>query len=97
MATKVVNKNRVKYDVDITRKGKWGTPFIIGVHGNRQEVIQLYREWIVTQQELMNAILSELYDKKLGCVCNPDDCHGDVLKELADKLYLEKFNGIWHI
>ena len=27
----------------------------------------------------------ELRDKKLGCFCKPDNCHGDVIKEWLDK------------
>lgn len=53
------------------------------VVANREEAIRHYREWIVTQPELM-AALPELRGKVLGCWCAPLACHGDVLVELAN-------------
>jgi hypothetical protein len=87
----VVHVSRSKYDVYIGRclcpitdqPSKWGSPFIIGPDGTRSEVIRKYREWIVTQPELM-AALPELRDRVLGCWCRPKRCHGDVLVELAN-------------
>lgn len=66
----------------------WGNPFVIGVHGTRDEVKTQYRAWLPTQPALM-ARLHELRGQTLGCWCktrkNPDAwCHGDVLAELAD-------------
>lgn len=69
--------------VFIGRPTKWGNPFYVGKHGNRHEVIQMYREWIVLQPELM-AALGELKGKNLVCFCAPKACHGDVLLELAN-------------
>ena len=85
--TKVVNKYKhtpTPNDVYIGRGSKWGNPFKIGQHGTRSEVIQKYREYIVENQKLM-ASLHELKGKTLVCFCKPQACHGDVLKELADK------------
>lgn len=90
--TKVVHCKREDYDVYIgrgrcprTRKlGIWGNPFSIGRDGNREEVIEKYRKWIMTQQHLLDRI-HELKNKRLGCWCAPQACHGDVLKELADE------------
>ncbi len=81
--TKVVHCLKESFDVLITRPGIWGNPFIIGRDGNREEVIQKYREWIVQQPDLM-AALPTLADKRLGCYCKPYKCHGDVLVELLD-------------
>lgn len=81
--TRVVNKRREAYDVDITREGPWGNPFAIGTHGNRREVIDQYRAWIRTQPDLL-AALPSLRGKRLGCVCKPKACHGDVLVELIE-------------
>ncbi len=85
MATTVVHCKRDTYDVYIGRGGDWGNPFRIGPDGTRAEVIANYRTWIVTQPDLM-ARLPELRGKVLGCWCAPQDCHGHVLAELADKL-----------
>lgn len=84
--TKVVHCKKDKFDVYIGRPGKWGNPFVVGKHGNREEVIQKYREWITqgNGQHLL-ADLYELRGKTLGCWCHPKACHGDVLCELVDK------------
>lgn len=81
--TRVVNKIRAFYDVDISRAGQWGNPFRIGADGTRAEVIEKYREWVVTQPYLMNQ-LPMLKGKRLGCYCHPLSCHGDVLVALVE-------------
>lgn len=67
----------------IGRPSKWGNPFVIGQDGNREEVVQKYREWIVTQSHLMKS-LEEIRGHNLRCWCAPLACHGDVLLELAN-------------
>ena len=81
--TTVVNMKHDFYDVNITRRGQFGNPFIIGRDGTRKEVIEKYRDWIMTQPQLL-AQLPMLRGKRLGCLCVPLPCHGDVLKELVD-------------
>ena len=58
-------------------------PFKIGIDGTRTEVIEKYRQWLYTQEELITSI-PELRRKRLGCYCHPKACHGDVLAELAN-------------
>lgn len=70
-------------DVYIGRPSKWGNPFIIGKHGDRQTVIDLYREYLLGTPELLGA-LGELRGKRLGCHCWPQACHGQVLVELVE-------------
>ena len=81
--TFVVHCKDEPYDVYIGRPSKWANPFVIGVDGNRAEVIAQYEDWIKTQPELM-ASLHELKDKSLGCWCWPLPCHGEVLVKLVD-------------
>ena len=52
----VVHCKRDKYDVYIGRPSKWGNPYEIGVDGSRKEVIEKYKAWIVTQEDLMNSL-----------------------------------------
>lgn len=78
----VVHCKRARYDVYIGRPSKWGNPFEIGKDGNREEVIEKYRNWIETQPHLLLA-LHELKGKVLGCWCAPNACHGEVLVEYA--------------
>lgn len=82
---RVVHCKKSQFDVYIGRPSKWGNPFEIGRDGTRQEVIDKYREWIMTQPNLMES-LNELSGKTLGCWCAPKSCHGDILSELVDKL-----------
>lgn len=79
----VVHCKKSSYDVYIGRPSKWGNPFMIGRDGNRMEVIQKYRAWLMNRQDLIDA-LPELKGKILGCWCSPQACHGDVLAELAN-------------
>jgi len=53
----------------------------MGRDGDRDEVITKYERWIVTQDDLMEA-LGELQGKVLGCWCHPKPCHGDILIKL---------------
>lgn len=83
--SKVVHCKRDPYDVYIGRPSKWGNPFVVGRDGTREEVIELYEEWIKNQPELIEAARRELPDKVLGCWCAPKACHGEVLVKLAKK------------
>jgi hypothetical protein len=55
----------------------------MGRDGDRTEVIQKYRNWILTQPDLL-IDLHELEDKTLGCWCHPKACHGDVLAQMVN-------------
>ena len=88
--TTVVHCKRSEYDVYIGRPSKWGNPFSHLPNtlaefrvATREESIAKYREWILTQPQLL-ASLHELKDKCLGCWCRPKTCHGDVLIELLE-------------
>jgi len=83
--TKVVHCKKHHYDVYIGRPSKWGNPFAIGKDGNRQEVIDKYREWLLNNDELLLDIL-ELDGKVLGCWCAPKACHGDVIIEVIEEI-----------
>lgn len=83
MLTKVVHSKKAPYDVYIGRPSKWGNPFTIGKDGTREEVVEKYLTWVLTQPDLM-ADVHTLHGKTLGCWCAPQMCHGDVLAELAE-------------
>ena len=70
-------------------ESKWKNPFVEDKDGTREEVVQMHKDWIVTQPELM-AALHEIKGKVLGCYCHPLACHGHYLAELADSLTTEK-------
>lgn len=87
--TKVVHCKKEKYDVYIGRGSKWGNPFAIGKDGTRLEVIQKYKKYILSNNELIKQ-LSELEGKILGCWCKPKSCHGDVLVDLINNDIMSK-------
>lgn len=87
---KVVHCKREKYDVYIGRGSKWGNPFIIKRHGNREEVISKYKAYIMSRPDLIKS-LPELKEKVLGCWCKPLACHGDILVQMIeDELWLKQ-------
>jgi len=81
--TRVVNIKQSSYDIYIGRPSIWGNPFVVGKDGTREEVVDKYRQWILTQPRLLVG-LRELKDKVLGCHCHPKLCHGDVIVELIE-------------
>jgi hypothetical protein len=96
--TRVVNVRKERYDVYVGRPTVWGNPY--GIHtsprgcknstlaryqvASREEAIARYREWLLSQPELVARARAELRGKTLGCWCKPAPCHGDVLAEIAD-------------
>jgi len=69
--------------VYIGRPSKWGNPFKVGKHGDRETCVRKYADWIAIQPDLRMA-LPELRGKDLVCWCAPQACHGDVLLKLAN-------------
>lgn len=88
----VVNKYKESYDVYIGRGSYWGNPFPINADiGDTREVVieryrthlrQLYRK----DSTLFMSELSKLSGCRLGCFCNPQACHGDVIAEVYNIL-----------
>jgi hypothetical protein len=70
--------------VYIGRPSKWGNPFVIGKDGDRATVCERYFMYFYHTPELIGAV-GELKDKILVCYCKPEECHGDILAEWANK------------
>ena len=90
MKTRVVHCKKEPYDVYIGRssnpKDIWGNPFVIGRDGNRDQVIEKYRQYLLTNHAL-RARIEELRGKVLGCWCKPNNaCHGDVIVEFLENM-----------
>lgn len=89
-ATTVVNMRggNSAYDIRIDRKGPYGNPFVIGVDGDRDEVVAKFSTWVHTspcaRSLWVRQHVHELRGKRLGCWCYPLNCHGHVLAALAD-------------
>lgn len=69
-APRVVHCMREPHHVCIDRTTKWGNPFVLGMHGDRDEVIGKYELWLYESEPLMNS-LGELKGMVLGCWCAP--------------------------
>jgi RNA recognition motif-containing protein len=82
--TQVVHCKKSNYDVYIGRPSDWGNPFVIGKDGDRDDVIQKYRNWIMRQPDLLARVKTELRGQRIACWCKPEACHGDVLADIAD-------------
>lgn len=76
-------RNTSKFDVYVGRPSIWGNPFSIGKDGNRDEVIQKYKKYLLGNEDLMK-LLPTLKRKILGCWCAPLPCHADIISELAN-------------
>ena len=62
----------------------WHNPYKFPDDGTREEVIEKYRQYILSKPDLL-ARLPELKGKRLGCWCKPKPCHGDVLIKLLEE------------
>lgn len=81
---RVVNIRKEKADVYIGRGSLFGNQFVIGKHGNREQVIAKYRAQFYTRlsnDEAFKQQVLQLRGKSLGCYCKPKACHGDVIAE----------------
>jgi len=98
---RVVHCKKASFDVYVGRGSKWGNPFshlrdsrAEFLVATREEAIRKHREWILTQDQLLND-LPELIGKVLGCYCAPKSCHADTLVELSERarIYLANVSG----
>ncbi len=72
--------------VYVGRPTKWGNPYVIGRHGNREQVLALYEKWLYEQpMYFILEIQAELAGKNLVCWCAPLACHGDLLLQIANQ------------
>jgi hypothetical protein len=72
--------------ITIMRPHRWKNPFIIGVHGDRDTVIRLFREDLwrrIRAGEVSLEELAALHGQQLVCCCVPKPCHGHVLEAAA--------------
>jgi hypothetical protein len=89
--TRVVHVLKHRHDVYIGRfnrryllpRSPWANPYKIGADGTREQVLELYRAWLLARPELIARAQRELKGRVLGCWCAPERCHGHVLIEVA--------------
>lgn len=74
--------------VSVTRPGKWGNPFKVGVGGFRDidSCLRAYREYLTSciNEGVLNP--EELRGKNLACFCSLEQkCHADILIEICNR------------
>lgn len=68
----------------VGRRTKWGNPWRVNEDGTREEVIELYRQYVLDILKHDPEFLEPLRGKDLICWCSPKSCHADILLELAN-------------
>lgn len=101
---KVLNKHHLGYIpkgavyIGRNRKHEPENPFAnlyeMPKDGNREQVCEKYRVWLLEQPELIAKIKRELRGKDLVCFCAPQQCHGDLLLEIANSEAQERREAI---
>lgn len=83
MTPVVLNKSgRRQVEGDIAYIGRgtlYGNPYVIGIHGSRDEVCDAFEKHV-----LPNLDVSALRGKHLLCHCAPKRCHGDAILRKAN-------------
>jgi hypothetical protein len=72
----------------VARPSQWGNPFRLGLDGDRDLIVGLYREALVNGALGISErdVRTELAGRDLACWCPPGAaCHADVLLEVANR------------
>lgn len=77
----------------IDRTTKYGNPYVVGKDGSRQQVYELYKNYLLTNKDLCDTVYKELRGKTLACWCKPKKCHGDVIVEYINKIDIDDMFG----
>lgn len=82
MMPKVHNKHHKTAPIDavyIGRGSPYGNPFVIGKHGDRDDVCDRFEAEVLPKLDV-----TALRGKDLVCYCAPKRCHGDALLRKAN-------------
>lgn len=85
----VVNiKKGDEYDVYIGRPSEFGNPYDAKTYGLIKclKMYEVHTRNRLAKDPDFKIRLLELKDKRLGCFCKPNMCHGDVLVKLINEL-----------
>ena len=97
----VVNMRHETGDIRIDRRSLYGNPYRITRSCSRGMAVWKYRDWISQRPAVFDALLNEVKRLKwagltyvrLGCWCEPLECHGDVLRGMLEMALGENFDG----
>jgi hypothetical protein len=68
----------------VGRPSKWSNPYKINEDGDRTEVLEYFRRYLLQILSRQPEFLDELRGKDLVCWCAPLPCHADLLLSLAN-------------
>lgn len=77
-----------------------GNPFVLRKHGNREEVIEKFRQLLWTDVQNKGALYDAIdsmaqrlnyEDINLVCYCAPKACHADIIKNAVMWINSEKY------
>ncbi|MHB1644226.1 MAG: DUF4326 domain-containing protein [Acidithiobacillus sp.] len=73
----------------VARPSPLGNPYAIGTDGDRQTVIEQYRDWLLARiaerdPVVCTALLGIQSGQPLSCHCAPAPCHASVIAEILD-------------
>ena len=77
----IVFIDKVRYP---TKDSIYANPYKVSKNLTREDVIRMYRDYIVKKISSGEIDIEALRGKNLGCWCKPEACHGDVLIELLE-------------
>jgi len=77
--------NAPKNAVYVGRGTPFGNRFIIGKHGNRDQVCDLYEKESLQCPEFIEFVKRDLKGCDLVCFCAPKRCHADFLLKIANE------------
>ena len=80
------HKNVPSDAVYIGRGSLWGNPFVIGTHGGRNAVCDLFEQLVERDPAFKQRAISSLKGRNLACYCKPARCHGDYLLRIANAM-----------
>ncbi len=66
-----------------THDSVWANPYKLN-DMTREESLEKYKNYIQAKINNNEVDIEELRGKTLGCWCKPQNCHGDILKEILE-------------
>jgi hypothetical protein len=72
--------------VRIDRATRWGNPFEMPEDGTREEVVGAFTRFYLPHKPGLLRRLPSLGGKVCGCWCHPEECHGHVIAEAANRV-----------
>lgn len=95
----ILNKHKatpaeIENAIYIGRGSPLGNPYVIGVHGKRDEVIEMYRYYlyqkVIQRDPAVEVALRRLNPESvLLCFCTPKNCHGTIIQDVVLELLSE--------